>query len=653
MQKLELNIQSLKTELKQYKEKPYKCLFEYIWNSFDAGASNVNLSFNNPNEDIGNITDIKITDNGNGWNFTDTNTSTFLSSSKSDRNKKNKSLPMGQLGRGRYAFIWIADKIEISSKNQKITLTHSAEIDTPETIESISGTSINFINAYPFFSDSLSSDDLLYNKLLIEYGWFLTQNQDYSISINGLNISENKIIKDEIKLLKEDLPQELKDEISDDIEIRIILWSEKPREFSKFYFLDSNGKEIYKENTGLNKKNDNFWHSIYVTSSLFRKTESNDDEDEQQKSFDFGDKKRIRTQNSIKKFVKEYLINSIRKPYLTEQSEYLLQDLKAENIIPELSEFGIYDNESYDDLIKMIYTISPSLFTGKGESEKRFICTTFAGLLSNQDDILIMKIMEQLHELTSEEQSDLLDILKRTSLSNVVKTIKEIDHRLEVLETLKVLISEYEKETLEVKHIQKILDANFWLFGEQFRLFSSTEGALRNVITKYAKEILEIEDPELTSKPNGEVDLFLTKTENVGEKVQRNVIVEIKRASIKLKKNKEYTQIDNYKDRILEQDLCNGENQYWEFYLIGKDYDSGIAELIDSGKTHGEVEKGLTINAKNGRVKVYVRKWSDILEAEWGAKMKHLKDKLEIQSKQKETSPDKLVDTILAQGRDT
>lgn len=650
MQKLELNIQSLKTELKQYKEKPYKCLFEYIWNSFDAGASNVDLSFNTPNEGIGNITDIKITDNGNGWNFTDTNTSTFLSSSKSDRNKKNKSLPMGQLGRGRYAFIWIADKIEISSKNQKITLTHSAEIDTPETIESISGTSINFINAYPFFSDSLSSDDVLYNKLLIEYGWFLTQNQDYSIRINGLNISENKIIKDEIKLLKEDLPQELKDEISDDIEIKIILWSEKPREFSKFYFLDSNGKEIYKENTGLNKKNDNFWHSIYVTSSLFRKTESNDDEDEQQKSFDFGDKKRSRTQNSLKKFVKEYLINSIRKPYLTEQSEYLLQDLKAENIIPELSEFGIYDNESYDDLIKTIYTISPSLFTGKGESEKRFICTTFAGLLSNQDDILIMKIMEQLHKLTSEEQSDLLDILKRTSLSNVVKTIKEIDHRLEVLETLKVLISEYEKETLEVKHIQKILDANFWLFGEQFRLFSSTEGALKNVITKYAKEILEIEDPELTSKPNGEVDLFLTKTENVGEKVQRNVIVEIKRASIKLKKNKEYTQIDNYKDRILEQDLCNGENQYWEFYLIGKDYDSGIAELIDSGKTHGEVEKGLTINAKNGRVKVYVRKWSDILEAEWGAKMKHLKDKLEIQSKQKETSPDKIVDTILTQG---
>ena len=122
-------------------------------------------------------------------------------------------------------------------------------------------------------------------------------------------------------------------------------------------------------------------------------------------------------------------------------------------------------------------------------------------------------------------------------MSNIIKTIKEIDHRLEVIDKLKVLFSEHEKETLEVKHIQKILDQNFWLFGEQFRLFSSTEGALKNVLIKYAKEILKIADPELNSNPNGEVDLFLTKTESIGEGIQKNVIVEIKRASYKACKN--------------------------------------------------------------------------------------------------------------------
>ena len=118
-----------------------------------------------------------------------------------------------------------------------------------------------------------------------------------------------------------------------------------------------------------------------------------------------------------------------------------------------------------------------------------------------------------MQELTEDEKKDLLDILNRTSLSNVIKTIKEVDHRLEVIDKLKLLISEYEKETLEVKHIQKILDENFWIFGEQFRLFSSTEGSLKNVLLSYAREILGIDDPELSTSPTGEVDLFLTKSE--------------------------------------------------------------------------------------------------------------------------------------------
>ncbi|MDR3150225.1 MAG: hypothetical protein LBU14_00970 [Candidatus Peribacteria bacterium] len=96
-------------------------------------------------------------------------------------------------------------------------------------------------------------------------------------------------------------------------------------------------------------------------------------------------------------------------------------------------------------------------------------------MLSFQDNHLIQIILEQLQELSEEEKTDLLNILERTKLTNVIKTIKEIDNRLEVIDKLKVLISNYKKETLEVKHIQKILDENFWIFGEQFRLFSTTE----------------------------------------------------------------------------------------------------------------------------------------------------------------------------------
>ena len=182
-----------------------------------------------------------------------------------------------------------------------------------------------------------------------------------------------------------------------------------------------------------------------------------------EEALDFGDKKIKKIKKIILQKINEELVK-LRKPYLIKQSSILLEELKEGNLLPDLPGFGIYDENSYEDLLKIIYTITPSLFVGKSDSEKKFICATFAGLLSTQDDILIKTILEQLQELTEDEKQDLLIILRRTSLSNVIRTIKEIDHRLEVLEKLKTLISEHEKETLEVKHIQKILNQNFWLF---------------------------------------------------------------------------------------------------------------------------------------------------------------------------------------------
>ena len=643
MGELKINEQSIRTELKPFEGKPYNCLFEYVWNSLDAGANEVKIDFEIPKEGIGFINNLRISDNGNGWDFLNKNAETFLASSKNQINTSNKSLPKGKYGRGRYVFIWIADRIEILSQKKSITLNHTTKIENNQTTKEIKGTEIHFKGIYQNLSDCLILEDTFHKELLHEFGWFLFGNDNLAISVNNKKLDHNQNIKSKKKIINKDLPDKIQSLITSDIEIRIVLWNKKPSEYSKFYFLNNYNIEIFKQNTGFNKKRDDFWHSIYIKSTMFDRNIDLEEDLSDQTSMDFEDKRHKKTQKKIIDFIKEEL-TSFRKPYLAEQSEHILQERKEDNIIPNLQNFGIYDEESYGDLIKTIYTISPSLFAGKGHSEKKFICATFAGLLSTQDDFLIKTILEQLQELTENEKQDLVNILKRTTLSNIVRTIKEIDHRLDILDKLKFLISELEQETLEVKHLQKILDENFWLFGEQFRLFSSTEGALKNVLMKYANEILEIKDPKLNSHPNGEVDLFLTKTESIGEKTQKNIVVELKRASKKLTQRKEYQQIDDYRKKILEQNLCNGENQYWEFYLIGKDYDDGIEELIETNKQQGERDKGLTLNIKDGRVKTYVRKWSDILEVEWGTKMKYLREKLEIQAKKHDlSSPENVI----------
>ncbi|MBR5166953.1 MAG: ATP-binding protein [Salinivirgaceae bacterium] len=642
---LKITAQSIRTELKSFEDKPYECLFEYIWNSLDAGASEIRLNFSTPPEGLGYVKDVALSDNGKGWDFDDeATTNNFMSSTKTP--EKNKTLPKGQYGRGRYAFIWIADKIEVYSKSKKLTLQHNTNVQTDTIADEITGTRIEFIGINGSFSDALASDRLQ-NELAIEFGWFLLENNKYRIYINDKLLNISSIIKDSLEYKKVDLPKELQRKIVDDFFARIIIWEKKPSEYSKYYFIDRLGKELTKINTGLNKKSDEFWHSVYIQSSLFTNDEQDliDDENNSQAKIEFDGTNSI-TKKQIIDFFKKELIN-IRKPYLKKQSDSMYESLVVDNAIPDLAEFDIYDEQSFSELLKTVYIISPTLFTNRSNAEKKFICATFAGLLSTRDDNLIKVVLEQLQELTDDEKRDLLDILSRTRLSNVVSTIKEIDHRLEVIEKIKILISEWEKETLEVKHLQKILDNNFWIFGEQFRLFSSTEGALKNVIVKYATEILNIENPELANNPRGEVDLFLTKTESTGESIQKNIVVELKRASKTLGKE-QYDQIEGYMRKIKQENLCNGENQLWEFYLIGKDYNDEISEKIEAARNFGEKARGLCYNINDGRFKIYVRKWSDILEVEWGYKMKYLKEKLKIKQKDGANTPDEITKEIIS-----
>lgn len=642
---LKINAQSIRTELKSYEDKPYDCLFEYIWNSFDAGATEVKISFDAPIEGIGYVQRLTICDNGRGWDFNDdATTNNFMSSTKLPQ--KNKTLPKGQYGRGRYAFIWVSGELHVYSKSKKLILHHNTDIHIEDVTDDLNGTRVEFVQINEKLSDALMSKELTH-ALSLEFCWLLSENNKYRIYINDRRLEIDSLIKDSFEYDKSCLPEIIRNSLDGTFSAKIIIWKEKPSEFSKYYFLDCNNEnELSKLNTGLNKKSDDFWHSVYIISSVFTNEEGDisDDENDVQQKLDLPNENR-RLKKQIINFFKTELVN-IRKPYLKKQSNTMYENLVLDKAIPELRDFGIYDSDSFEELIKTIYTISPSLFTNKSSSERKFICATFAGLLSTQDNNIIKVVLEQLQELTDEEKQDLLNILSRTKISNVVATIKEIDHRLEVIGKLECLVSEHEKETLEVKHIQKILDNNFWIFGEQFRLFSSTEGALRNVLIKYAKEELHIDDPELENNPTGEVDLFLTKTEQTGEVQQRNIIVELKRAS-KTLGQKEYDQILSYMRKISQENLCNGDNQYWEFYLIGKNYDNCIEDNIDSAKNYGEKTRGLCYNIKNGRFKIYVRKWSDILEVEWGSKMQYLKDKLKIQQNVIPQTPSEITQSII------
>lgn len=648
MQRLKITQESIKNELISYKSQPYSSINEYIWNAFDAHAETVEINYEIP-ATLEHIDLVTITDDGDGWDFLDNNTDYFMASTKNDISRNTLTLPHGKLGRGRYSFIWHAAELKAKSMGKELSLFPDARYQTKDCGDSPErGVKVTLINVKESLDSALRNINELKRSIIREFCWFLEQNPKRSIFINGEKVSYEDFIKEKKEFSKVDFSSNIQSALSD-IKVKIIVWEDKPREYAKFFVINSEeNEEVLAEHTGLNKKKDNFWHSVYIYSTKFTE-EINTliDRDNQSNQVGlFADGEVVTAYRTLKEEIKNKLYE-IRKPILDSNADALVESLKAGGLLPNLSEFYIDEND-YSDLLKQVYVTAPHLFTGKGKDDQRFITLSIAGLVSSGNNNLVMKVLSQIAELTEEESRKLDDILSRTHLSNVVKTIAEIDDRLQTLSDMESLLFDHEKETLEVKHLQKVLDKNLWLFGENYTLFASTEGAMHRTLKRYAIEKLGIDTEEITTKSRKEVDLFLSRSSEVSEVRHENLIIEIKRPSIVLGK-KEYDQIDDYARTIAKEASLNGENMHWEYYLIGDDYDDTIKSYIRNASNHGEKYKGLTMYDPELRFKIYVRKWSDIIRVENAHRLKYLKDKLQIKLKDNhENTPDKLVEGLTA-----
>lgn len=640
---LQLNRQSIETELKTYKKEPLKMIAEYIRNSFDAKAKKVEILFWKQNEEVEAMyapTELIIKDDGDGWSFESNETQYFLSSSKKSNDDQRTTLPHWKLWRWRYSFVWFADSLEAKSGNKIMTLDCDTNIKVENCDDFTNGTQVKLINIKTDLLTSLWTD--LEKFLRLEFWRFLKWNPNLSIEINGIPLNLKFIIKNEETLDKTVFSEALQRSLNDyDLTFKIVLRNEKPKEYSRFFMFKEEGSdEIFTKTTGFNKQSDNFWHSVYIYSPIFETSDIDENyNDDETLPLDVSANKK--TKQKIFREIK-FQLSNIRRPLLEANSKKVIENLHSEASMPDLDFYWIYDKEWFESLLQEAYVIAPNLFSANSPSERKFVCNTFAALLSSQDENLIKKFIQQVFTLEQQEKDKLEELLDRTDLASIVRTVAEVQSRLDVIADLEALLFEYEKETLEVVHLQQVLNKNPWIFGEQFRLFTDTEWALKTTLYKYAQEVLEIEDPTITSTSKKELDLFLVKTSAETESIRKNIVVEIKRPSVTLWK-KEYDQIELYANKILEESVCNDPNTYREFYLIWNDFNSDIERKIETSKPHWEEHRWLTENTLDWRRKIYVRKRSSVIWVEHKYKLQYLAEKLKLQSKEIASNPTEIV----------
>ena len=653
--KIELHASGIKKALQDFTT--YDAIAQYVWNGFDADATVVNVDF--LRNDYGGIIGLIIQDNGYGINKNELQMKfrKIFESNKSvsKTTKKNSSETHGSNGVGRLSFYTFADSatwttvymehkknfmydiaIEASSLDQ-FRHTDVKETDAP------CGTTVYFLG----FSDRKFILHECMEYLMLEFAWFLELNavKEYSIFVDGKILEYSSILIEKI----DESYQEESSKVN--FAVKFCRWNKKlHNEYSKYYYVNSQDSEAYKETTTLNNKGDKFYHSVYIKSAIFDDFHFDKDGTGQM------------TLNRYSRVSKEYmfimkevnfLLKNKRNPFIKEYTQQYIKQLKSKGAYPPIDKSDIlnkYREEILDDMIQAIYVAEPKIFSNLNLTQQKTLIRLFDMSMQVGSADSLYNVLEGILDMGAEEREDLAGLLKYTSMANITKTITLIKDRLLAINDLKQLVFDKSLKAKEVPHLQKFIEKHYWLFGEQYHLVTAEEPDIEEALRRFTY-ILQ-GDATQTGRPKKvllehpgkgkEMDVFAVQKLLDGS-IKKSIVVELKHPSITLGA-KELGQVKTFLGVIDAEPRFNSQGIQWVFYLIGNNIDNNIRDEIETNKSHGE--PSLVFKVRNKRI--FVKTWSDIF-TEHEVNYQYLQEKLLLQKEallnsSNANNPDELVD---------
>lgn len=595
---------------------------EYIWNGFDAKASKIEINY--LANDLGYFDHLVIKDNGTGINLeTIDQTFGYFLDSQKQSTFDSEGYIKGKIGKGRFSFSLFAlnakwdtiyrtkegklfeYQIIIDKKSQNKFSINNKKISKAKS----TGTTVVLSEIFKLTSDLLESGE--FNSYLqSEFGWFLFLNRekDFQILINGESINYLGIIAEH---------EEFQNNEGDfTFNINFIRWSCKIGEKYFYHFLNSENKEVGRKHTSFNNKAIDFHHSVYIVSDYFNSFKLTK-EDVGVLELD-GKNQTDHTFRHLITILNKYLFEKEKSFIKEQQANKLIENYYANGIFPRFKQnsYEIQRKKDLESVVKEIYCVQPKIFQGLRKEQSKTLVGFLNLLLDTDEREKVLEIIEGIIQLSEEERNELTKTLKKTNFSKIIKTIKLLETRFEVVQILKTLVFDLEKYTKERGQLQEIVQDNFWIFGEQYHLVSADENfeiALNNYLHYFENgkknELHKMDLKEKIKRP----DIFLCRFIDVNDKgntdyfIKENIIVELKRPSIEIGKT-QYSQVEDYMRVIINEPRFNSQLREWKFYIVGKSVDEFIKDKYDSQKSKGK--KFLVESVKN--YDIYALTWDDI-----------------------------------------
>lgn len=599
----------------------FRSISEYIWNGFDANATSINIDYEiYQNKKEGIFRKLIVSDNGKGINHQKLNIKfePIFDSEKLNNGVWDKRLSAihGKNGIGRLTFFTFANFATwetIYNFNDK-NYSYSMSIDSsklnkicdlnknPLETDKDTGTVVTFSRFENIKSTQIEEDLIAHIKK--EFCWFLELNKSkkYKIVINGANLDYDNLVeeRDEFLIKLEKF----------NVHIRFIRWQfQLNREYSKFYYSNENDEEKYNETTRLNNQGDDFHHSLYIKSKYFDNFNFNTSEESTQSQLSGG----ARNDDDFKLIMKkiEIFLREKRKPFLKKHSSKVIADFRTEGILktPTKGTFEAIESEDLETIFKELYALQPRFFINLKKEQKKIFIGLLDNILKSENRHQLLKLVDEIISLNDDEKKELEQLLKVTNFNKIIKTMTLLKNRYRNVEILKQLVFKKDLHANERDHVQKIVEENYWLFGEEYHLVSK-DVTLQKSLEEYlylldgmTKEVkFEGEDK------NKRMDIFICQKKNDGKKI-KNVIVELKSPTVKLGRD-QCNQVDDYRKAILNEPKFKTNNTDWIFILVGTDFlnDGYVEDQLKNSINHGE--NNLIFKADN--FKIYAKTWADI-----------------------------------------
>ena len=625
-----------------------KAICEYLWNGFDANASQLSIRYT---KNAFNITSLEIQDNGEGIDRSSLQ-ETFgcFQDSQKLHTYQWSSQVKGKKGKGRYSFNCFASKAdwvtvykdkESHYIRHKITIKKGDNQNYDDNEQETKSSSVKRTGTTVSFSDINLPSDFFDSEVFLDYlkkefavFLFLNKAQFKEILINGEKLDYEDVIEDsDNKVIQIE-----GDRTTFYFNVTYIRWKEKMKENYSMYFLDSSQTEKYERTTTFNNKDTKFHHSLYISSDYFNHFADNAT----------GEKNLFGADNtSPKDKVFKTLVKQLKR-FLEEKQKKYVAEVASKKLLAKYQYKGIirqpqndYDKILVEDLKKTIsamYEVQPKIFTNLQDDQAKTLVGVVELLLQTDKREDLISIMESVVKLSDDERHNLASVLKTTDLARITDTIRLIQNRIRTISALKVAVKP-ENGMNEVDDLQKLVEQSFWIFGEEYNIVTQAEPDFNQALMEYLDKLYDtvpgtsksnyskdkIEHPDV----NKEMDLFAFR-QNVQNSIIDNIVVELKHPKVKLGE-KELSQVKTYMNVIMSDSRFNASNMRWKFYLVGNDFDSSnyihneMRNAINWGK------KNLVCHIDNNGIQyeIFVLKWSELF-ADFEIRHNFLLKKLEM-----------------------